>query len=176
LAEGVLGVIEVKSNLSRKKLIEALVTLKKVKDLRPNYTESIVSAGFNLDRPLRFLFSYDGATWETILSELIKPENNEVADLVCILNRGVLISRGLLMTWAGDNQFYIINSRASPLAFLYRYLVAYGASFFRSLDRIKPILSAIRGMGVTWNWEMKTQEKRSKRGLQRSHQAGSHGC
>lgn len=38
LAEGVLGVIEVKSNLSREKLIEALVTLKKVKDLRPNYT------------------------------------------------------------------------------------------------------------------------------------------
>lgn len=126
--EGVMAVIEVKSNLERTKLIQALRTLKLVKDLQPKTKEFII-AGHSIDRPLRIIFSYEGATWDTLLDELIKPENSESIDMICILNRGVLLSKGLIMQWPEDKPFYIINSKVAPLAFLYRYLVAYGSSF-----------------------------------------------
>lgn len=119
LVEGIMGVVEVKSNLTREKLIEALQTLKLVKDLQPK-NKVFISAGYALDRPLRIIFSYEGATWNTLLDELIKPENNEVVDLGCILNRGVLFSKGLLMQWPEDKPFYILNGKAASLAYLYR--------------------------------------------------------
>ncbi len=144
LAEGVMGVIEVKSNLTRDKLTEALQTLKLVNCLQPKNTE-FFSAGYSLDRPLRIIFSYEGATWRTLLEELIEPENNGIVDLVCILNRGVMFSRGLIMQWPEDKPFFIVNGKPASLAFLYRYLVAYGSSFLGRWIDLGPYFDPYNG-------------------------------
>ncbi|OQX52857.1 MAG: hypothetical protein B5M48_04565 [Candidatus Omnitrophica bacterium 4484_213] len=61
LAEGVFGVIEVKSNLTREKFVEAGETLAKVANLKINVGATI-SSGPMLDRPLRAIFAYEGAS------------------------------------------------------------------------------------------------------------------
>ena len=73
LAEGVFGVIEVKSNLTKAKLQEALTTLRRVKSLKLLGGGAMITAGPVLDRPLRCIFAYEGATWQTLLQELSKP-------------------------------------------------------------------------------------------------------
>jgi len=135
LAEGIFAVVEVKSNLSRAKLQEALSTLKRVKSLGLTGVGATITSGPTLNRALRCVFAYEGATWETLLEELVKPDNSDVADLICILSRGALISKGLLLKWEGDEPFYICDGKAAALAWLYFHLVSYSTSFMgRSLN------------------------------------------
>ena len=105
LAEGVFGVIEVKSNLTKAKLQEALTTLRRVKSSKLLGGGAMITAGSVLNRPLRCIFVYEGATWQTLLQELSKPENYDVADLICILKQGAIISQGLLLKWEGNTPF-----------------------------------------------------------------------
>lgn len=127
LAEGVFGVIEVKSNLTRDKLSEAGETLGKVANLKIN-VDGTVSIGPVLIRPIRMVFAYEGATWETILDEINKKKWSEIFDLVCILNRGVLIKKGIL-NWPSEQEFMPVNGKSAALGYLYLHLVSYGMSF-----------------------------------------------
>jgi len=137
LAEGVFGVVEVKSNLTTVKLHEALMTLKRVKSLNPT-RGAMIKSGPVLDRALRCVFAYEGASWETLLQELGKPENNDVADLICVLTRGALIAKGLLLNWEGNAPFFRCEGRAASLAWLYFHLVSYSTSFMgRSLSIVQ---------------------------------------
>jgi len=129
LAEGVFGAIEVKSNLTTTKLQEALTTLNRVKALSLSGDGAMITVGPVLNRPLRCVFAYEGAEWKTLLRELAKSENAAVADLICILNSGALISRGLLLNWEGDAPFYVCEGKAASLAWLYFHLVSYSTSF-----------------------------------------------
>ena len=105
LAEGVFGVIEIKSNLTKTKLQEALTTLKRIKSLKLLGGGVMITAGSVLNHPLRCIFAYEGATWQTLLQELSKPENYDVADLRCILKQGAIISQGVLLKWEGNTPF-----------------------------------------------------------------------
>jgi len=145
LAEGVFGVIEVKSNLTRTKLQEALTTLKRVKSLKLTGGEAMITAGPVLNRPLRCVFAYKGATWEIILQELSKPENDDVADLICFLERGAIISRGLLLKWENNAPFYVWNGKAASLAWLYFHLVSYSTSFLARALTISQYFKPLNG-------------------------------
>lgn len=134
LAEGVFGVVEVKSNLTTEKIQEAIVTLKRVSNLNPIFGVSL-STDFALNRPLRCIFAYEGALWETLGRELSRPENRGVVDLVCVLNRGVLVSKEMLIGWDSGESFAFFNGKAASLAFLYFHLISYSTSFLgRSLN------------------------------------------
>ncbi|MBI3032048.1 hypothetical protein HYY69_01125 [Candidatus Woesearchaeota archaeon] len=127
-AEGTFAVIEVKSNLTRDKLLEAGNNLKKVEELKINVGASI-SSGATLSRPLRIIFAYEGAKWETLLDEINKNRWDDLFDLICILNRGVLIKKGRLVNWENKDEFIVINGKAAALGFMFFYLVSYGSSF-----------------------------------------------
>jgi len=134
LAEGVFAVIEVKSNLTREKLIEAINTLRKVRDLELR-SNTCIHSGPMLNRPLRCIFSYESATWNTLTSEINKPENAGIADLICVLDKGVIVSRGLLVGWNNESPFIIIKGNAASIAFLYQHLVGYSTNFMgRTID------------------------------------------
>ena len=135
LAEGIFGVIEVKSNLDKTKLEEAGESLKKVSELKIVNPGAMISSGPVLDRPLRVVFAYDGAKWGTILDEIWEKSWEELFDLICILNQGVLVKKGRLLEWSGPEEFRAIKGSAAALGFLYFYLVSYGSSFLgRSLN------------------------------------------
>ena len=129
LAEGVFAVIEVKSNLTKTELQEALTTLKRVKSLKLLGGGAMITAGSVLNRPLRCIFAYEGATFQTLVQELSRHENKDVADLICILERGAIISQGLLLKWEDNTPFYVCNGKAASLAWLYFHLVSYSTSF-----------------------------------------------
>ena len=147
LAEGVFGVIEVKSNLTTTKLQEALITLNRVKALNLLGGGTMITAGRVLDRPLRCVFAYEGATWRILLQELVKPENAAVADLICILSSGTLISRGLILKWEGDAPFYVCGGKAASLAWLYFHLVSYSTSFMGRALSIVQYFEPLNGWG-----------------------------
>lgn len=134
LAEGVFAVIEVKSNLTINKLKEAYKTLKQVHQLQIP-APTITMGGNNLKRPLRILFAYKGAQWDTLGRELDKNNIGETFDLICILSRGVWVRRGRLMfayqkdTGKRIPKDFIIETNAAALGFMYYYLVQYGTSF-----------------------------------------------
>lgn len=128
IAEGTFAVIEIKSNLTRTKLDEAGDSLTKVSNLNIN-VGAVISSGATIDRPLRIVFAYEGANWDTLLDEINNKGWFDLFDLICILNKGVLIKKGRLINWEGNGEFSIINSKAASLGFLYFYLISYGTSF-----------------------------------------------
>lgn len=128
LAEGVFGVVEVKSNLTKEKFIEAGETLIKVANLKNNVGVTI-SSGPIIDRPLRVVFAYEGATWETIIDEINKKNWIEIFDLICVLSRGVLLKKGRILNWSTNQEFMVVNSKSASLGYLYLYLVSFGTSF-----------------------------------------------
>ncbi len=128
LAEGVFSVIEVKSNLTKDKLMEAGETLSKVENLKINFGATI-SSGPILNRSLRVVFAYEGASWKLITDTIYRENWVETFDLICILNRGVLLKKGRILNWQTDQEFMIVNSKSASLGYLYLYLVSYGTSF-----------------------------------------------
>ncbi len=134
LAEGVFSVIEVKSNLTSAELGKAARTLSRVKDLTIN-GGAVIASGPVLNRPLRIVFAYEGATWDTIKNEINTSGWADVFDLIVILNRGILIKKGLLLNWENDDVFALANGKPAALGFLYYYLVQYSSTFVgRSLN------------------------------------------
>ncbi len=65
LAEGVFTVIEIKSNLDSTQLKRAGKTLERVKNLETK-DRAVITIGPRLNRPLRLVFSYKGAKWDTL--------------------------------------------------------------------------------------------------------------
>jgi hypothetical protein len=128
LAEGLFAVIEVKSNLTKSKLQEAGKTLSKVKNLKIKRSFELKTAN-SIDRPLRIVFAYEGATWQTLADEIKVNGWLDLFDLICVLNRGVLIHRGGLISWDGDTHYLSLNSKAASVGYLYYYLVTYATSF-----------------------------------------------
>jgi len=130
LAEGVFATIEIKSMLDRKKLGEAAVTMLNVKKLTIGHGPTM-SVGYNYDlkRPIRILFAYESATWKTLLDEIDKKNYHDSFDLICVLNKGVVIRKGNLHSWPEENLFKIINGGAASLGFIYFYLIMCGTSF-----------------------------------------------
>jgi len=128
LAEGIFGVIEVKSNLTKEKLMEAGETLSKVENLKINVGATISSDPI-LNRPLRVVFAYEGASWNLITDTIYKENWVETFDLICILNHGALLKKGRILNWQADQEFITVNSKSASLGYLYLYLVSYGTSF-----------------------------------------------
>jgi len=136
LIEGVFGAIEVKSNLTREKLRKALKTLQKVSNLKS--TEDVVVYFGDpepLDRPLRCVFAYEGARFDTILNELSKPENQGVIDLISILTRGSLVKGDLILGFDLKKEYYPFHGKAASLSWLYYLLISHSTRFMgRSID------------------------------------------
>lgn len=141
LAEGVFSVIEVKSNLSRQKLQEAIETLAPVTSLAI-YQEGLSILGGPpetiLERPLRCVFAYEGATWKTLINEIEKQNGWGVIDILCVLNRGVLVRNGLFFKWEGGVTFGIFKGKAAALGLLYFFLATYATSFIARNVSVRP--------------------------------------
>ena len=134
LVEGVFSVIEVKSNLTTDELERAANTLSRVKALEP-ICGAIISSGPVLARPLRIVFAYEGATWETLKDEINTRGWSDLFDLIVILNRGILINKGLLLKWNNAESFAVAYGGAAALGFLYYHLIQYSSTFVgRSLN------------------------------------------
>lgn len=134
LAEGVLAVIEIKSNLTRQKLNEAGNQLEKVKSLKIG-GGALISSGPVINRPLRIVFSYKSANWDTLLDEIQKQNWQDLFDLICVLDKGVTIKKGLLINSNGEHPLFLMKGKAASLGILYLYLISYSCSFLgRSLN------------------------------------------
>jgi len=141
LAEGIFAIIEVKTKLSREKLIEAGEKLEEVKALNVDFGLTMTSGPVS-ERPLRLVFAYEGATWKTIEDEIIKRKWEKLFDMICILKRGTLISAfkdKKIYRLFGDTEegecFLIASGKASALGFLYYFLISYGLAFLaRSIN------------------------------------------
>jgi hypothetical protein len=141
LAEGIFSVIEIKSNLSRQKLREAIETLAPVASL-VIYQEGVSILGGPpeavLERPLRCVFAYEGATWETLIDEVEKQNGWDVIDILCILNRGALVRNGLFFKWQEDVIFGIFKGKAAALGLPYFFLATYATSFIARSVSVRP--------------------------------------
>lgn len=132
LAEGIFAIIEVKTKLSREKLIEAGEKLEEVKALNVDFGLRMTS-GPVCERPLRLVFAYEGATWKTIEDEITKRKWEKLFDMICILKRGTLISA--FEDIEKGECFLIASGKASALGFLYYFLISYGLAFLaRSIN------------------------------------------
>jgi len=132
LAEGVFAVIEVKSNLTREKLKEAVSALRRVQSLNLSGAHPVMSVGMTLDRPLRCVFAYEGAAWGTLIDELDNSHNSGVVDSVSVLDRGFLLSSALvpqLLEREGKTRYELVEGRAASLAWLYYALVSFATTF-----------------------------------------------
>jgi hypothetical protein len=143
LAEGVFAAIEVKSNLTRDKFVEAGNTLKKVQQLTINTSGGVIMVGEQLQRPLRIVFAFTGATSPTLLEEINNKGWGDLFDLICILDRGVLVKKGGLMEWADPSQFAEVKGGAAALGFMYFYLVTYGGGFIGRNINLGPYFNPI---------------------------------
>jgi hypothetical protein len=146
LAEGVFAVIEGKSELTKEKLREALEQLKAVRALslsRP--TQRVLQSLFTLFGPLCCIFAYEGATLETILSEVEEPQNANVVDLICVLTRGAIIHKSSLVYWQEQSPFVTCHGKAASLAWLYYHLVGYSGSFLKRDFMLHPYFEPLNG-------------------------------
>ena len=81
------------------------------------------------------VFAYEGASREVVMDEMTTSNGLDIADLVCILGRGVLVSRGLLLQSESDSPLMWINGGTAALGILYYYLASYASGIIaRSLD------------------------------------------
>jgi hypothetical protein len=158
LAEGVFAAIEVKSNLTTDKFREAASSLQKVQSLSiqpppPLFCEKI-------HRPLKIVFSFKGAKFETLF-ECAKAEaiNMEAFDIICILERGLLFRNGLVF---GDqpgapksSDFLVLYGSAGALGYLYLHMVKFGLGFISGLYDISKYFEPLGN----WNKEIDDPNK-----------------
>lgn len=149
LAEGVFAVMEIKSKLTRVKLREALRGLTKVKSL--NVSNSVaMSIGPVMHRPLRCIFSYEGTFGKALKEELKRPENADVADLVCVLDKGILVSSEIIsMLHAVEikQPYFLRPGKAASLGLFYYYLMSFSTSFMASGLDLGPYFDPYSGWG-----------------------------
>jgi hypothetical protein len=65
--------------------------------------------------------------------------------LICVLDKGVIVSRGLLVGWNNENPFAIIKGNAASIAFLYQHLVGYSVSFMGRVIDLDPYFEPFNG-------------------------------
>ncbi len=152
LAEGVFAAIEVKSNLTTDKFQEAASSLQRVQNLSiqpppPLFCEKI-------HRPLKIVFSYKGAKFETFFDYArAEAVNMEAFDIICILERGILFRNGLVF---GDppgkksSDFLSLYGSAGALGYLYLHMVKFGLGFISGLNDISRYFEPL----YSWNKEI----------------------
>lgn len=153
LAEGVFAAIEVKSNLTVAKLKEAAKTLQAVENLQ--IQSPGIMSGPNLRRPLRLVFAYKGATFDTLTKAIVENGWEELFDLICILERGVRVTTGRLITVDAEEvapelanyRGILFESKAASLGFLYLYLVTYAAGFSTGSMNLGPYFGTLSDWG-----------------------------
>ena len=155
LAEGLFSAIEIKSNLTRQKLIEAINTLKPLKTLTL-HSEGLTILGSApenvLERPLLCVFAYEGATWETIAEEISNQDAWDVIDVLSILSRGVMFKADLWFK-APDNQIVsVISGKAAALGMLYFFLVTFSTSFIARNISVRPYFEPFLHWSETGKW------------------------
>jgi hypothetical protein len=136
IAEGVYAAIEVKSNLSTEEFEGSLGKLRRVASLKV-LPSVVLSAGPPpLDRPIRAVFGFEGATFATLAHVLEAPGNLGIADLICVLNRGTWVRMGLakltgflIAPDATDDLYAPFDGKALGLAMFY-YCLTLGATAF----------------------------------------------
>lgn len=140
IAEGVYGVVEVKSNLSTEKLLDSIAALRRVAELKLQAPVGGFSLGQPLGRPIRAIFGFEGATFGTLAETLTRSENRGIADIICILSRGAWVSMWLakqvgfgVPPEAPDDQYAPFDGRALGLAMFY-YCLTLKAALFSALS------------------------------------------
>jgi hypothetical protein len=135
LIEGVFAVIGIKSNLNSREFNRAGKTLERVKKLNISRKGVAIRSSMTLYRPLRIIFSFTGINWERLRKIIISNNWEDLFDLIRVLDKGVIFSKGRLLNWEDNNSLYLLENKASSLAFLYYYLVLYGSSVLvRNID------------------------------------------
>ncbi len=155
LAEGVFAVIEIKSNLTRQKLQEAIETLKPVNALSI-YEEgvSILSRPPEtiLNRPLRCIFAYESASWELLLDEIQKQSAWDLIDLICVLDKGALIRNGLFFRWKENVKFGLSKGKAVALGMLYFFLATFLTDFIARTVSVRPYFEPFENWSEKGGW------------------------
>jgi len=155
LVEGVFAVIEIKSNLTRTKLQESIETL------RPVSTLSIYEEGLTilsrppdeiLDRPLRCIFAYEGASWELLLDEIEKQNAWDLIDLICILGQGALIRNGLYFRWQEHVKYGVSKGKAVALGMLYFFLATFLTGFIARTVSVRPYFEPFENWSENGHW------------------------
>ena len=121
LITGAFCAIEIKSNLNKEKLLKATETLSKVEALNKPSVQILI--GYEDIRIYNIVIAYEGST----LGSLSKHLSGDCIDMVCVLNKGILIKKDLLLQICSDfteykaesNNFVSVNNPASALAFLF---------------------------------------------------------
>lgn len=133
IVEGVYAVVEVKSNLTTENLEDSLSKLRRVAQLKVLPSESVY-VGKPLDRPIRAVFGFDGAMFDTLASTLAS--NPGIADIVTVLDRGTWVRMSLARTVglqvderAPEDQYVPFDGRALGLGMFHFFLTAKAASF-----------------------------------------------
>lgn len=155
LVEGVFAVIEIKSNLTRQKLQEAIRTLNPVSTLsihREGLTILSRPPDTILDRPLRCIFAYEGATWELLLDEIRNQNAWELIDLICVLDKGVLIRNGLFFRWEKNAKFGLNKGKAVALGMLYFFLSTFLSEFIARTVSVRPYFEPFENWAENGMW------------------------
>jgi hypothetical protein len=155
LIEGVFAVIEIKSNLTRQKLQESIETLKPVSGLSIHQEGvTILSRPPDaiLDRPLRCIFAYEGASWELLLDEIEKQTAWDLIDLICILDKGALIRNGLFFRWQDHVKFGISKGKAVALGMLYFFLATFLTDFIARTVSVRPYFEPFGNWSENGGW------------------------
>lgn len=132
LAEAVYAAIEVKSFLSGPELTETACRMMRVAELKSRATGAL-SVGPVLNRPLRMVFAFDGASLDTLTHTLAG--SPDALDAVCVLNRGAFFSletarnAGIQRVPGSPIPFVYFSGRVFGLALFYMLLTTYASSF-----------------------------------------------
>lgn len=141
LVEGVYAVIEIKSNLTKRKLGEAIKTLSPVSELSIHEEGiSILSRPPDkiLKRPLRCVFAYEGASWESLVEEIESQNAWDIVDLICVLGQGALIRNHLWFSWEGNSICGISRGNSVSLGMLYFCLATFLIDFIARTVSVRP--------------------------------------
>jgi hypothetical protein len=148
LIEGIFAVIEIKSNLDSRELNRAGETLERVKNLNISSRGVAIRSSVSLDRPLRIVFSYNGINWNRLRKLIVQNNWEDLFDLICILGKGVIFSKGRLVSWNTKHNLYLLENKSASLAFLYYYLVLYGSSVLVRNINITPYFEPLNSWRV----------------------------
>jgi len=123
-SESVMTIIEVKSNLTKKTFKDAVENIKSVKNMdktafhkNPNYGATSTEDGqtYQVIPTRGYLFAYNtNMKLETLGNELIKLNNKEKINFVCILNKGVILYHN-----KDNNKIDQVPCKSSRIAFSY---------------------------------------------------------
>lgn len=143
IGEGVFAVIEVKSNLTRDVLKKAGEELLPVADLDIEFG-TLMSADKTIERPLRIVFAYEGASWRIIEDEIKKRKWENLFDIICILKNGIWMNayedKKLQRIFDSNTKDYCLTAKgkAASLGILYYYLIRYGNTFIANNLNVSP--------------------------------------